>query len=215
VQFDTLDFGRDGSCLYTDNRSGAPRNRIVKWDVGSLTSNGGSLVSNAVYATSVNGLSAINGYGIGDADLVYYGESVVTNGGAASVCVLDPATGTESLLLSGVPGRVANVKVAGIGRGELLLFVQCDDGALRVYALNADGRSVGALLKAFTPDEIKTLLGGVTFTAMRSSRSPTTAATPSSPLTARTRFTWWKLAAAQRHGSHARRGMTSLCWLRA
>ena len=168
VQFDTLDFGRDGSCLYTDNRSGAPRNRIVKWDVGSLTSNGVSLVSNAVYATSVNGLSAINVYGIGDADLVYYGESVVTNGGAASVCVLDPATGTESLLISGVPGRVANVKVAGIGLGELLLFVQCDDGALRVYALNADGRSVGPLLKAFTPDEIKTLLGGVSFTAMRS-----------------------------------------------
>ncbi|HPO38668.1 MAG TPA: hypothetical protein PL176_11725, partial [Kiritimatiellia bacterium] len=168
VQFDTLDFGRDGSCLYTDNRSGAPRNRIVKWDVGSLTSNGVSLVSNAVYATSVNGLSAINVYGIGGTDLVYYGECVVTNGGAARVCVLDPATGTESLLLSGVPGRVANVKVAGIGLGELLLFVQCDDGALRVYALNADGRSVGALLKAFTPDEIKTLLGGVSFTAMRS-----------------------------------------------
>ena len=168
VQFDTLDFGRDGTSLYTDNRSGAPRNQIVKWDVGSLTTNGISLISNAVYTTSVNGLSAINVYGIGDTDLVYYGESVVTNGGIASVYVLDPATGTESLLLNNLSGRVANVKVAGVGLGELLLFVQCDDGALSVYALSDDGKSVVAQLKAFTADEIKALLGGVSFTAMRS-----------------------------------------------
>ena len=125
--------GRDGTSLYTDNRSGAPRNQIVKWDVGSLTATASGLISNAVYTTSVNGLSAINVYGIGDTDLVYYGESVVTNGGIASVYVLDPATGTESLLLNNLSGRVANVKVAGVGLGELLLFVQCDDGALSVY----------------------------------------------------------------------------------
>ena len=46
--------------------------------------------------------------------------------------------------------------------------MQCDDGALSVYALSDDGKSVVAQLKAFTADEIKALLGGVSFTAMRS-----------------------------------------------
>ncbi|HHU14394.1 MAG TPA: hypothetical protein GXZ62_04285, partial [Lentisphaerae bacterium] len=86
------------------------------------------------------------------------------------ICVYDFDKMEETVLTTldrtgeaGVTGAnldIMNVKVGGIVPGrQMHLYVQCDDGALFIYTLNADGKSVGGLVKSFTSAEVKTLVG--------------------------------------------------------
>ena len=182
---DALDFGHAGpnECLYsysdyfnrTNNGTAMGyQQKIYKWNVtNNLASGSVGLTSNAVYTTSLKQLRSLDAYYIGGKDLVYYGEGQIGLAGATRVCVLDPATGTETVLINAttnaMPSNVMNVKVSGVGLGgRMYLYVQCADGSLDIYGLNADGLSVGELVKRFTAAEIKTLLGGVSFKTMRS-----------------------------------------------
>ncbi len=147
--------------------------KIYKWDVLNLVSNGMGFASNAVYTTQLKQLRSLDAYYIGGKDLIFYGEGQIGLAGATKVCVLDSSTGTETVLINAttntMPSNVMNVKVSGVGLARMMhLFVQCEDGSLYVYELNADGLSVGDLVEAFTPAEIKALLGGVTFARTRS-----------------------------------------------
>jgi len=56
--------------------------------------------------------------------------------------------------------NVSDAYIGGIGLGQMHLYIQCNDGALYIYDLNADGKSVGALARQFTVAEMKTLLVG-------------------------------------------------------
>lgn len=168
IQFENLDFSHSGSTLYTDYRNAAPPNKIVKWDVVNLSSNGLGLTSNTVFTTALRCVRAVDVYDIGGTDLVYYGEGSVTNSGTGQACVLDPATGVETVLVDGIQDSVMNVKVSGVGSDEMYLYVQCLNGGLYVYELNDNGLSVGSLARAFTSDQMKALLGGVSFTELRS-----------------------------------------------
>ena len=185
ANMDVMDFGRNFGTTqflytYSDYYWGAtntatPRGyqqKIYKWEVLNLTSNGMGFASNAVYTTALQQLRNLDVYYIGGKDLVYYGEGQVGLAGAAKVCVLDTVTSNETVLVNAttnaMPSNVMNVKVSGVGLGQMYLYVQCDDGSLDIYELSADGLSVGNLVKTFTPAEIKTLLGGVSFTNMRS-----------------------------------------------
>lgn len=185
LPMDALDFGHAGpnECLYsysdyfnrTNNGTAMGyQQKIYKWNVtNNLASGSVGLTSNAVYTTSLKQLRSLDAYYIGGKDLVYYGEGQIGLAGATKVCVLDPATGTETVLINAttnaMPSNVMNVKVSGVGLGgRMYLYVQCADGSLDIYGLNADGLSVGELVKRFTAAEIKTLLGGVAFKTMRS-----------------------------------------------
>ena len=185
ANMDAMDFGHSFGATqylysYSDYFWGAtntptPRgyqHKIYKWDVANLVSNGVGFASNAVYTTALQQLRNLDVYYIGGKDLVYYGEGQVGLAGAAKVCVLDTVTSNETVLVNAttnaMPSNVMNVKVSGVGLGQMYLYVQCDDGSLDIYELSADGLSVGNLVKTFTPAEIKTLLGGVSFTNMRS-----------------------------------------------
>lgn len=141
--------------------------KIYQWNVTNLTSNGLGFASNAVFSTSLVQLRNLDAYYIGGKDLVYYGEGQIGLAGATKVCVLDPLTGTETVLINAttnaMPGNVVNVKVAGVGLGQMHLYVQLDTGALYIYDLGADGLSVGDLVKSFTPAQLKALLGVETF----------------------------------------------------
>lgn len=185
LPMDALDFGHAGpnECLYsysdyfnrTNNGTALGyQQKIYKWNVtNNLASGSVGLTSNAVYATRLKQLRSLDAYYIGGKDLVYYGEGQIGLAGATRVCVLDPSTGTETVLIhattNAMPSNVMNVKVSGVGLGgPMFLYVQCEDGSIDIYALQADGLSVGELVKRFTAAEIKTLLGGVPFKSMRS-----------------------------------------------
>jgi len=184
LPMDALDFGHAGTNEYlysysdyfnrTNNGTAMGyQQKIYKWNVtNSLASGSIGLTSNAVFTTCLKQLRNLDAYYIGGKDLLYYGEGQIGLAGSTRVCVLDPATGTETVLINSttnaMPSNVMNVKVSGIGLDQMHLYVQCDDGSLYIYELNADGLSVGNLVKTFASAEIKALLGGVAFTNMRS-----------------------------------------------
>jgi len=179
---DALDFSPSTNALYsysdyftrTNNVTSqlGYQHKIYKWDVVDLGQSGRGLASNAVFSTRLTQLRNLDAYAIGGKDLIFYGEGQIGLAGEARVCALDPSTGTETVLISAatndMPSNIMNVKVSGVGLPQMHLFVQCEDGSLAIYELNADGLSVGDLVKAFTPAEIKAILGAVSFTRMRS-----------------------------------------------
>lgn len=188
---DAMDFGHDNGSnqfLYsysdyytaTNNLTSQMgyQHKIYKWNVLNLSSNGLGFASNAVFTTCLTQLRNLDSYYIGGRDLIYYGEGQVGLAGVTRVCVLDPTAGTETVLINSstndMPRNVMNVKVSGVGLGQMHLYVQCEDGSLYIYELNDDGLSVGSLVKTFSSAQIKVLLGvddfaknGVPFTKVR------------------------------------------------
>ena len=171
LSISALDFSHDSTRLYSSVYRAAPdtdTGKLYEWNVGSLRGNGIGLTSNAVLTTSVAYIENPSVYYIGGKDLVYYGEG--DQGGKA--CVYDTVAGSETVLInSGLPSgsqsnAIMNVKVGGVGLGQMHLYVQLDGGSLYIYPLNADGKSVGALAKSFTASELQDLLGA-TWTYMR------------------------------------------------
>jgi hypothetical protein len=159
---DGMAFSHDSQYLYSDlYNPSSDRNKIRRWSVGNLAAGGIGLTSNATFVTSLGRVRNVGVYYINGQDLIYYGEG---NGGG-KVCVMDPATGVETVLVnSGLPsGSVAydimNVKVAGVQSGPKHLYVQMDGGALHIFDLAADGKSAGDCVKAFTSDQLQSLLG--------------------------------------------------------
>ncbi|NLC82318.1 MAG: hypothetical protein GX748_14160, partial [Lentisphaerae bacterium] len=184
IYFDGCSFSPSGEHLYSDvyksdNPAIPRRTTIIKWNVTNLLSGGIGLTTNAVAITSLSRIRNVSAYAIGGKDLVYYGEGDDTLGvSVRKACVYDFALGTETVLATldrtgetGVIGAdldIMNVKIGGIVPGrQMHLYVQCNDGALFIYTLNADGQSVGALVKSFTSTEIKTLVGDPTLPRIR------------------------------------------------
>ena len=191
ANMDAMDFGHNfGATQYlysysdyftaTNNATAQMgyQQKIYKWNVLNLVSNGMGFASNAVFTTQLKQLRNLDAYYINGKDLIFYGEGQIGLAGATKVCVLDSSTGAETVLVNSttndMPSNVMNVKVGGVGLCQMHLYVQCEDGSLYVYELNADGLSVGELVEAFTPAEIKALLGissfntsGVPFTKVR------------------------------------------------
>lgn len=170
VIFDSADFSHDSAHLFS-NSYGSPRNKIWKWNVlGKLAAGGVNLTSNAVIVSSSSRVRSINAYHIGGKDLVYAGEGGNATG---EVYVYDFDAGTETLLVT-VPevSDIMNVKVGGVvaGRkgGSMHLYVQFDNGAIYIYRLNAGGKSVGELVRHFTPAQTLAFLGDASTSAMRS-----------------------------------------------
>ena len=161
---DGLDFSHTSERLFS-NIYGAVAPKIVTWDVVSLAGDGLALVTNTVFDTSVIRIRNVSAYYIGGKDLVYYGEGDTTGAGTTNkVCVYDPSERMETVLVSGLPRGsadvdVMNVKVGGVGLGQMHLYVQLNNGALYIYELGADGKSAGALSKSFSSADMKALLG--------------------------------------------------------
>lgn len=139
--------------------------------LNSLGMSGINLTSNAVFNTSLTRIRSVNAYYIDGKDLVYAGEG---SGNSGKVYVYDFDTESETLLVT-IPGAdsdIMNVKVGGVAAGQtggqMHLYVQYDTGAIYIYPLNAGGKSVGALVKHFTPAQTLAFLGDAELTNMRS-----------------------------------------------
>lgn len=179
VYFDGCDFGHTSEYLFSDVYGSANVNipkytSIVKWNVTNLLNNGIGLTTNTVFVTSLTRIRNVSSYFIGGKDLVYYGEgNEESTIKTKPVCVYDPDLNEAITLVSidrtgeviaPVSGKypdvdIMNVKVGGVGLGQMHLYIQCNDGTLYIYELNADGKSVGELVKRFSSAEIKTLVG--------------------------------------------------------
>ena len=171
---DGMDFSHTSEFLFSNIYNSGYRNKIVKWSVINLNATGLAFVTNTVFDSSLTRIRNISNYYIGGKDLVFYGEGETTAAGVyGKVCVYDPSTGTETALVSGLDRGSAdtdimNVKVGGIGLGQMHLYVETNNGALRIYNLNSDGKSVGDLVRSFTSAQVRALLHNATFSIMRS-----------------------------------------------
>lgn len=170
---DGMDFSHTSEFLFSNIYNSGNRNKIVKWNVVNLNAAGLGFVTNTVFSSSLTRIRNISSYYIGGKDLIFYGEGETTAAGVyGQVCVYDPADGTETVLVSGLDRGsadtdIVNVKVGGVGLGQMHLYVETNNGALRIYNLNADGKSVGDLVRSFTAAQVKALLHNATFTIMR------------------------------------------------
>lgn len=164
-----LAFNHDSTKLYSCFYSGATNantSKLYEWNVGNLRKNGIGLFSNAWIQTSASYIHNLSVYNIGGRDIVYYGDG---NTGT-TVYAYDTVARTESRLIADLPADagnpdtgtnvIVNVKVGGVAVGQMHLYVQLDSGALYVYDLASDGRSVvGSCVKSFTSSQITNLLG--------------------------------------------------------
>lgn len=171
--FDGPDFSHDSSFLYSNRYQSGSRHLITRWAVGNLRTNGLGFTLDKDYATSVTRIRCVSVYYIGGRDLIFYGEGEDSLA-ARPVYVFDPATETETRLLTtlertcgGTGDNVMNVKVSGVGTGQMHLYIQCNDGMLFVYELNADGKSVGSLVRTFSVAEMQNFAGVPTGTIFR------------------------------------------------
>jgi len=171
---DGMDFSHNSTFLFSNIYNSGYRNKIVKWDIVNLNATGLAFVTNTVFDSSLTRIRNISNYYIGGKDLVFYGEGETTAAGVyGKVCVYDPSIGTETVLVSGLDRGsadtdIVNVKVGGVGLGQMHLYVETNNGALRIYNLNADGKSVGDLVRSFTAAQVKALLHNASFSIMRS-----------------------------------------------
>ncbi len=160
VQMDGLEFSADDQYLYSNIGSpSGERGNIWRWNVGDLEANGLGLTRDAVYTTSVSRIRNISLYQIDGRDLVYYGEGI--SGDPDNVYVFDTVSETETLLIdSGLPAGAAiyNVKVAGIGLGQMHLYVHTEGGALDIFTLDSAGKSVDAHVKSFTKADMEAVI---------------------------------------------------------
>ncbi|MFA7160111.1 MAG: choice-of-anchor D domain-containing protein, partial [Kiritimatiellia bacterium] len=166
ISSDAMDFSHDSAYLYANNYAGT-RTQITKWDVGSLTNSGVGLISNSVFVTSCSRVRNLSVHYIGGKDLVYYGEGDGTKPTAGRVYVWDTVTGNETLLCdTGLldTANIMNVKVGGIGLGQMHLYVQHETGTMEILDLAADGKSA-TLVKSFTSDDMTNILGSAFSTA--------------------------------------------------
>ena len=184
VVWDSGDFSHDSQYLYTNDYLWdivpGESERIWKWEVGNLGQDGMGLASNAVYYTQVLGIWSVNVYHIGGRDLVFYGgldhakERII-------VCVFDTVDETETVLVD-LPNDaehnpffgawndfevVQNIKVGGVGLGQMHLYVTYDNGTIMIYNLRADGKSVGAKVRHFAPQDVMDILGVASLGACR------------------------------------------------
>lgn len=171
AQFDGPDFSHDSAYLYAANYKSGQQHQIYKFNVVEIAQAGYGITFNAVYNTGVSRVRSVNAYFIGGKDLLYYGEGVKTT--SAKVCVFDTVSEAETVLVDGatdgsITSEIMNVKVSGVGvGGQMYLYVQCENGALNIYELGADGMSIGALVRSFTRAQMYALLGAAPATNMR------------------------------------------------
>lgn len=169
LQFDGADFSHTSQHLYSNTYT-TPRNRIVQWNVGNLLTGGIGLTTNKVFTTSLSRIRNVSSYFIEGQDLIYYGEGAYS-ANAAKVCVLNPASGIETVLTDlkkQVASDIMNVKVGGVGLGKMHLYVQCDNGTILVFELAPDGLALGTLVCSFSRAQTQALFGGANFPYMRS-----------------------------------------------
>jgi hypothetical protein len=170
LAMDGCDFSHTSAYLYSDVYTGGASSNLVTWSVHYTAGQGVQLTTNTLFTTSATRIRCVNDYYIGGKDLVYYGEGNDTLGIVPrKVWVYDPLLGTETYLLtldrtgeSGVAAAdldIMNVKVGGVGLGQMHLVVECNDGAIFIYSLNTDGKSVGELVKSISKTELKAILG--------------------------------------------------------
>ena len=176
---DTLRFSHDGKYLYTDHYLGAEnRMKLHRYMVGSLEADGTAFKldttwqSGGTFNTSLARLRNFTLRYIGGKDLIYYGEGDKTSK-PLSVYVFDPSTGKETQLIKDVfqtsevsDADIVNVKVAGVVKNDIHLYVMANIGGLKVYKLSADGLSVensGKPVAVFTVDTLNTLTNSAAF----------------------------------------------------
>jgi len=139
---------------------------LYKWNVVNLTNSGMGLTSNSTFVTSCVRVRNVSVYYIGGKDLVYYGEGT----GGSNVYVWDTVANSETLVCTNLVGGptsndIVNVKVGGVGLGQMHLYVQHDCGAMEILDLAADGKSA-TLVRSFSRDEMSSILGA-TWTDLR------------------------------------------------
>lgn len=176
VVWDSADFSHDSLYLYSNDYlwdiAPGESERIWKWNVGDLDSDGMGLTSNAVYMTQVLGIWSVSVYNIGGRDLIYYG-GLDHNKSNIIICALDTVDETEHVLIS-LPNNaennafygawndfeiIQNVKVSGIGTDAMYLYVGDDVGNIWIYRLRADGKKVGAQVAHITPAALASYMG--------------------------------------------------------
>ncbi|HOJ59140.1 MAG TPA: hypothetical protein PK878_02540 [bacterium] len=172
---DPLHFNHDGTLLYTNHylTSSGSRTDLHRYRVtGSLDEDGQAFTRDTAWQdqgtfhTSVGRLRNFAIRYINGKDLIFYGEGDTVNF-PASLYVFDPETGTETQLLNEVfePGEVTdsdivNVKISGVGTGEMYVHVMGSIGGLKIYKLAADARSLendGKPVVVFTPEDLNEL----------------------------------------------------------
>ncbi len=171
LAMDGCDFSHDSTKLYSGIYTSTGLNsNLLTWAVSYVPGQGIGLTQTNVFMTSSTRIRCVNDYYIGGKDLVYYGEGNDLLGVVPrKAWVYDPALGTETLLVTldrtaeagkvGADLDIMNVKVGGVRAGKMHLYLQCNDGAIFIYSLNADGKSAGALVKSFYHADMVALFG--------------------------------------------------------
>lgn len=162
IVFSTAAFSRDSSRLYSNSHTG-DKSKLWRWNVIAKLAGGGvNLAALDTLDSRLSQIDSLSAYYIGGRDLLYAGEGA-SQSGYVYVYDFEAASATRLLTLPGAV-NIASVKVgnviAGCKGGEMTLYVLCRNGALYIYRLNPDGKSIGALLRSFTAGEMATLLGG-------------------------------------------------------
>lgn len=180
---DPLHFNHDGTLLYTNHylTSSGSRTDLQRYRVtGPLDQDGQAFTRDTawqdggVFHTSVGRLRNFAIRYIHGKDLIFYGEGDTVNF-PASLYVFDPETGTETKLLNEVfePGEVTdsdivNVKVSGVGTGEMYIHVMGSIGGLKIYKLAPDALSIennGVPVAVFTPEDLNELTQSEAFSS--------------------------------------------------
>lgn len=184
VIWDSADFSHDSTYLYSNDYMWdiipGESERIWKWNVCDLESDGMGLTSNTVYSTQVLGIWSVAVYNIGGRDIVYYGGLDHSKSNII-ICALDTADETEHVLIS-VPNNaennafygkwndfeiIQNVKVSGIGTSSMYLYVGDDVGNIRIFRLLPSGKQAGAQVAHITPEALASYMGLTSLSSCR------------------------------------------------
>lgn len=180
---DSLHFNHDGTLLFTNHyiADTGSRSSLHCYKVtADLGTDGDAFALNTAwkdsgtFLTSVGRLRNFTVRYINGTDLIYYGEGDTVNF-AASVYVFDPASGEETCLITNsfTPGEVSdsdicNVKVSGVAKGEMYLYVMPTTGGLKIYKLSANGKKLengGKPVATLTMADLDSLTNSTAFDA--------------------------------------------------
>ena len=159
---DGLDFNASGTKLYANRYASGSRNLLCVYSTANLKSTH-TLALEKTVTTNCKRIRNLSVYSIAGRDLVYFGEGDVATG-AKSVYVYDATENQVYALITDaarISADVMNVKVSGASTSTPKLYVQLDSGALYVYALAENGRSVKSStpVKAFAARQVAALCG--------------------------------------------------------
>lgn len=153
VRMDGIDFSHDGSYIFGNNAgevsadNGGPYGGDGPWVYQlAVDTNAKTLSWVATYTSDFARVRSVSSYYIDNKDYVFIGEGA--SSGKGEIAVIDPSDGSITKICTAADdfttaefpaGRYfTNVKVSGIGTGEMYLYGSTDSGEVVIWALGHD-----------------------------------------------------------------------------